>query len=53
MALEKLEILNLDNGKVFTVLFNPTEYSFEDSSNWQDQGRNRQRPELHDAGLFR
>src|SRR5436853_1107257 len=50
MALEKLEILNLDNGKVFTVLFNPTEYSFEDSSNWQDQGRNRQRPELQYTG---
>jgi LysM repeat protein len=50
MALEKLKIENLDNGNTFSVLFNPTEYSFEDSSNWQDQQRNRQRPELQYTG---
>lgn len=50
MALEKLKIKNLDNGNEFFVLFNPTEYTFEDGSNWQDQGRNRQRPELQYTG---
>jgi Contractile injection system tube protein/LysM domain len=50
MALEKLKIKNTDNGNEFFVLFNPTEYSFEDSSSWQDQQRNRQRPELQYTG---
>jgi len=50
MALEKLTITNLDNGNVFRVLFNPTEYTLEDASNWQDQERNRQRPELQYTG---
>ncbi|MFN0085518.1 MAG: LysM peptidoglycan-binding domain-containing protein [Blastocatellia bacterium] len=50
MALEKLKIKNLDKGSEVIVLFNPTEYSFEDGSNWQDQGRNGQRPELQYTG---
>ncbi|HYY59248.1 MAG TPA: LysM peptidoglycan-binding domain-containing protein [Pyrinomonadaceae bacterium] len=50
MTLEKLKITNLDNGGSFTVLFNPTEYTFEDGSTWQDQDRNRQRPELQYTG---
>jgi hypothetical protein len=48
--MDKLMITNLDTGKPFTVLFNPTEYSFEDGSTWQDQDRNRQRPELQYTG---
>ena len=48
--MDKLQIENLDNGSSFFVLFNPTEYSFEDGSSWQDQGRNRQRPELQYTG---
>ena len=50
MAFDKLKIENLDNNTSFFVLFNPTEYSFEDSSTWQDQDRNRQRPELQYTG---
>lgn len=50
MGLEKLKITNLDNKETFAVLFNPTEYSFEDGSNWQDQGKNGQRPELQYTG---
>lgn len=50
MSPEKLIVKNLDNGDEFPVLFNPTEYSFEDGSNWQDQDRNRQRPELQYTG---
>ena len=50
MALEKLTIKNLDNGEEFKVLFNPTEYTFEDSSKWQDQQGNRRRPELQYTG---
>ena len=50
MALEKLTITNLDNGDAFPVLFNPTEYTFEDGSTWQDQDRNGQRPELQYTG---
>jgi hypothetical protein len=51
MPLEKLHIRNLDEpANSFFVLFNPTEYSFEDGSNWEDQGRNRQRPELQYTG---
>jgi LysM repeat protein len=50
MALKKLEIENLDNGEIFEVLFNPTEYSIEDSSKWEDQKGNRRRPELQYTG---
>ena len=50
MALEKLRITNLDNGETFNVLFNPTEYTIEDSSKWQDQEANRRRPELQYTG---
>lgn len=50
MTLERLKITNLDNKSSFNVLFNPTEYSFEDGSTWQDQDRNRQRPELQYTG---
>lgn len=49
--MEKLTIKNLDqSGEEFKVLFNPTEYSVEDSSKWQDQVRNRQKPELQYTG---
>lgn len=50
MAFERLKITNLDNKKSFSVLFNPTEYTFDDGSNWQDQDRNAQRPELQYTG---
>ena len=49
-SLNKLSIKNLDNGDEFKVLFNPTEYTFEDSSKWQDQQGNRRRPELQYTG---
>lgn len=49
-SLNKLSIKNLDNGEEFKVLFNPTEYSFEDSSKWEEQQGNRRRPELQYTG---
>jgi hypothetical protein len=48
--LEKLRIDNEDTGETFFVLFNPTEYSIEDASNWEDQDRMGQKPELHYTG---
>lgn len=50
MPLEKLNVANTDTGDEFEVLFNPTEYSIEDSSKWQDQEGNRRRPELQYTG---
>ena len=50
MALEKLTIKNLDSKEVFKVMFNPTEYSLEDSSKWQDQEGKGRRPELQYTG---
>jgi LysM repeat protein len=49
-SLNKLSIKNLDNGEEFKVLFNPTEYTFEDSSKWQEQEGNRRGPELQYTG---
>jgi hypothetical protein len=46
----KLKINNLDNKTDFEVLFNPTEYTIEDGSKWQDQPSNRRRPELQYTG---
>lgn len=48
--LEKLRVDNEDTGEVFFVLFNPTEYSIEDASKWEDQDRMGQKPELHYTG---
>lgn len=48
--LNKLKIKNLDNREEFEVLFNPTEYTIEDSSKWQEQQGNRRRPELQYTG---
>src|SRR5436305_15343804 len=48
--LNKLEIKNLDNDHEFEVLFNPTEYTIEDASKWQEQQGNRRRPELQYTG---
>ncbi len=50
MALEKLKIKNTDSGEEFEVLFNPTEYSIEDGSKWEEQKGNRRRPELQYTG---
>jgi phage protein U len=50
MAIAKLSIKNLENNEEFKVLFNPTEYSFEDASKWQEQQGNRRRPELQYTG---
>ena len=49
-SLNKLSIKNLDNGEEFKVLFNPTEYTFEDASKWQEQEGNRRGPELQYTG---
>ena len=46
MALEKLKIKNLDSGDEFEVLFNPAEYSLEDGNTWEEQERERRKPEL-------
>src|ERR1700741_216806 len=48
--LEKLQIQNNDTNESFFVLFNPTQYSIEDASKWQDQDRMGQQPELHYTG---
>ncbi len=48
--LEKLRIKNEDSGEEYSVLFNPTEYSVEDSSKWTDQDRMGQKPELQYTG---
>jgi hypothetical protein len=50
MALEKLKIKNLDKGVEFEVLFNPTEYSIEESNSWKEQERERRKPELQFTG---
>jgi len=47
---KKLTIKNLENGEDIEVLFNPTEYTFEDASKWQEQEGNRRRPELQYTG---
>ena len=49
-SLNKLTIKNTDNNEEFQVLFNPTEYTFEDSSKWQEQTGNRRGPELQYTG---
>jgi hypothetical protein len=48
VSLEKLKIKNLDKEPVeeFEVLFNPTEYSIEESNTWEEQKRERNKPEL-------
>src|ERR1051326_509205 len=48
--LERLSVRNLDTGEQFFVLFNPSEYSFEDASHWADQDKMGQKPELHYTG---
>jgi nucleoid-associated protein YgaU len=48
--LNKLKIKNLDNKDEFEVLFNPSEYTIEDASKWQEQTGNRRRPELQYTG---
>ncbi len=48
--LEKLKIQNEDTDEEFSVLFNPSEYSIEDGSQWADQDRMGQKPELHYTG---
>jgi hypothetical protein len=46
MKPEKLFIFNFDTGDVIDVLFNPTEYTVEESNSWEEQARERQKPEL-------
>jgi hypothetical protein len=48
--LRKLEISTDTGGSPVTVLFNPTEYTIEDSAKWDDQDRNTQKPELQFTG---
>lgn len=50
MQLEKLKIKNEDTSEEFSVLFNPTEYSIDDSSEWSDQSSMGQTPELQYTG---
>ncbi len=50
MQLEKLKIKNEDTSEEFSVLFNPTEYSLDDASEWTDQESMGQSPELQYAG---
>jgi len=46
MKPEKLLIRNLDTEEEFPVLFNPTGYTVEESNSWEEQKRERQKPEL-------
>jgi len=48
--LEKLRIHNEDTNESLFVLFNPTQYTIEDASKWQEQERMGQQPELHYTG---
>lgn len=49
--LQKLEIAtDIDGSTPLSVLFNPSEYTIEDSNKWEDQGRNAQKPELQYTG---
>jgi contractile injection system tube protein/LysM domain-containing protein len=51
MTIAKLTIKNLDSNKdPFEVLFNPTEYTFEDASKWQEHGTSGWKPELQYTG---
>jgi LysM repeat protein len=51
MPLTKLKIKNVDNNDEFDVLFNPTEYTVEDSNSWEEKKKARQKPELQFTGL--
>jgi len=46
MALEKLQLKNLDNGEQFPVLFNPAEYTLEVSNSWEEPPKSKGKPEL-------
>lgn len=49
--LQKLQVSTDSPGSIpFTVLFNPTEYTIEDSSKWEEQERNTKKPELQYTG---
>jgi LysM repeat protein len=51
--MDKLKITNLEaksEPKSFDVLFNPTEYTFEDASKWQEHGTAGWKPELQYVG---
>jgi hypothetical protein len=48
--LEKLNIHNDDTGESLSVLFNPTQYSIEDASKWQEQEVIGHAGELHYTG---
>jgi len=49
-ALERLKIKNEDTNEEFSVLFNPSEYTIDDSSKWSDQEHLGQTPELQYTG---
>ncbi len=51
MPLTKLKIRNIDNNDEFDVLFNPTEYTVEDSNSWEEKKKPPQKPELQFTGL--
>ncbi len=46
----KLQIKNMDKSEVIEVLYNPSEYTVEGNAKWQEQRRNRKKPELQYTG---
>ncbi len=46
----KLQIKNMDKSEVIEVLYNPSEYTVEGNAKWQEQPRNRKKPELQYTG---
>jgi len=50
-SLHKIRIAtDIDGSSPIEVLFNPSEYTIDDSNTWTDQERNTQRPELQYTG---
>ena len=49
-TLQKLKIKNEDTREVFSVLFNPSEYSIDGASKWAEQEKRGQKPELQYTG---
>jgi Contractile injection system tube protein/LysM domain len=50
MPLTKLRIVNQDNNTGFNVLFNPTQLTIDDGSQWKEQPKPRFKPELQYTG---
>jgi hypothetical protein len=50
MSLAKLNITNVDTGDTFDVLFNPTQFTVDESNTWQQQDRERGKAEAQFTG---